>query len=532
MLAPWWIGDAQAGGTVSVPIDEWQAIAPTPSGPPSPEAAWPIARSLTGALDRGLFTGTLRLQVDVRATAPVAVPVVGGDATIARATLDGRPVSVYADPTGGGPGAWTVDAPPGVHELVVDLLHGRRTERFGRNLGLALPPAGPTAITIGVPESPIDATLGGGVLVGATPTDDGGTRITGWLDGAGRLELGWERRADQPLDPGAARVDATVSAVVSIGEDVVTGIARYALAIREGEIDRFAVGLPPEVEVVDVAGPGVLQWHTDATGELVVLLRHIADASAEATVRYQYPVRDAAAEVPIRVPVPSGDGAVSGAVGVDAPVALELAPGALAVGRWLAPRDVPQAVLGLTDDPLRTAIAFDAAPEGGVQVTRRSTVEVSTTRIDDLQGITVLVADGTEVGKLLLSVRNTTRQVLTVDLPDGARLTHCFRDGVPLRPAASADRPERVLVPLTRSEQTGGEGRTHVVEPGEMLSPPRTGCPRRRSARARRWWCRRRTRAATRRSCSSSGGPGRPRRSVGSGPGPSRCRRSTSRSRR
>jgi LysM repeat protein len=117
---------------------------------------------------------------------------------------------------------------------------------------------------------------------------------------------------------------------------------------------------------------------------------------------------------------------------------------------------------------VRQAFSFEQAPQIALHVERQPELSVSTTRIDDLQGLTVLVDDGGEVGKLRLTVRNTTRQVLTVDLPEGARLTHCFRDGLPLRPATEEGRPERVLVPLTRSEQQGPA--SHVVQSGDTMS--------------------------------------------------------------
>lgn len=467
-------GPAQAAdGTVTLPLAEWAATTAKPPPSPSPEVALPIRRTLTGRYGRGLLTAELAARFEVRAIGPVPVPVLPVATTVSAATLDGRPVSLRDDGN-----YWLVDALPGAHEVRIQLLQGQQNDRFARRLALALPPGGPTAVDLVVPEAPIEPTLTGGVLVAAIASGDT-TRLTGWLDANGALDLGWERRSDAPLDPGTARLETEVDAVLTLGEDVVSGIASYATTVREGEIDRIDLVLPPDVEVLDVTGDGVLQWHTadragdtagDAAGaQLVVLLRGIVDDAATATVRFQYPIAPDQ-DVAIRVPVPPDGVTYRGALGVEAAASLGVEVRDPGTTRPLEPRDVPQAVLALTENPLRAVMAFDTPPQATLGVTRQADVEVSTTRIDDLQGITVLVEDGTEIGKLLLTVRNTTRQVLTVDLPTGARLTHCFRDGVPLRPGADPALPERVLVPLTRSERPTSAATVHVVEPGEMLS--------------------------------------------------------------
>lgn len=449
-------------GHVTLPLSAWEALAPRSVAQAPPYGVLPVSRSLRGRLDRGLFEGVLAGRFEV-ASGDAPIALVPTEVTLSGATLDGRPAAPAERD-----GRWAIAAGPGAHDVEVGVLHGRLTERFGRALALDLGPGGPVAFDLVVPETPIDPTLAGGVITVAE-AHAGGTRLQGWLDGTGRLDLTWERRPTHALDPAAAELEARALAVLELGEDVVRGRARYVVRVREGEVDRFSLALPDGVEVVDVTGPAVLQWHTEAQGRLVVLLRHVADDAFDADVVFQYPARPDD-PVPLWMPLPDAEITKEGALGVVAPVGLEVVRTHLAAARALEPRDVPADLAALTTDPLRLAVAFDDAPEVEVRATRQPDVAVSPTRIDDLQGITVLVADGTEVGKLKLTVRNTSRQLLTVDLPPGARLTHCFRDGVPLRPAADAERPERILVPLTRSERAAAGASSHRVDPGETLS--------------------------------------------------------------
>lgn len=461
----WWIAAALAEpGQVTVPLADWEARGATAKPPPSPAEMVPIGRRLIGRIERGLFVGTVETRFEVTGQGLLEVPVLALGSTLSDLTLDGRPAVPQSDGA-----AYTVSAGPGVHTVRLTVLHGKQTDRFDRRLDLSLPPGGPTSIEVEVPERPIDVTLGAGVVT-AVIEEATSTRIRAWLDARGRLELAWERRPEHALDAGSAQIAARVDATVEVGEDVVTGTARVHLDVSDGGIDQFELDLPAGVEVLDATGPSVLQWYTSTAesgdSALVVLLRHVAEDAVDADVTFQYPV-DLGAEIPVRFPVPPSVTRLEGTVGVEAEAAFEVAAPKVEGGRILDPRDVPRSLLDLSTNPIRTAVAFDQVPTIGLVVERRPEIPIVATRIDDLQGITVLVDDGTEVGKVRLTVRNTTRQVLTVDLPEGARLTHCYRDGLPLRPA-KGDRPERILVPLTRSETA--EPVTYTVEMGDTLS--------------------------------------------------------------
>src|SRR5262249_17442173 len=91
--------------------------------------------------------------------------------------------------------------------------------------------------------------------------------------------------------------------------------------------------------------------------------------------------------------------------------------------------------------------------------------------IDDIEASTVLLEDGTEIGKLRLRIRNNTRQFLRVRLPGDAVLSHALLDGHPVRPALGHE-PGRatLLFSLRQSERIDpGQGPTHRVIAGDPL---------------------------------------------------------------
>ena len=444
-------------GEVTLPLSEWTALHPAATSPAAPADAVHHTRRLVGAVDRGLLHATLTHQLD--ALRPVALPVLPAAATVVEARLDGQPAPLSLTDR------YRVDVRPGRHTVQLDLLQGQASDRSERRVHLALPPGGPTSFELTLPEAPVDVTLAHGVVT-STREAVGHTVVTGWVDGSGSLDLAWERRTTHEATD--ARLDAEVYALLDLGGDLVTGHGSYRFDVLAGEVDRVALPLPPGLEVTEVRGDQVLQWHSN-NGELAVLLREVEDEQVDLVVGYQYPAHlDGPTDLLTPLPTAASGvtGSVRGALGVVAPVAMDVALAGVDHARQLAPRDIPQALVELSADPLRAAIAFDEPPVASATTTRQGEVLTSASRIDDLQGISLLMEDGTEVGKLRLAVRNADRQVLGVTLPEGARLTHCYRDGAPLRPAA--DGTDRVLVPLTRSQRSAV--RSYTVQSGDTLS--------------------------------------------------------------
>lgn len=440
-------------GEVTLSLAELKQLQARPAPPAAPPAALTLSRTLTGRIDDGLLSADL--ATDVISLAPLALPLLHGDATIARATLDSAPAPLQLA------GDYQVELAAGRHRLQVDLLQGRTSERFERRVHLDLPDGGSTAFDLLLPEAPVDVTLAHGVLTSVTQQGSR-TRVRGWLDARADLDLSWERRTTHTATD--ARTQTEAFALLDLGGDLVHGTATFTTQVLAGELDRLALSLPAGVEIVEVAGPQVLQWHT-AEGRLHVLLRSVVDESVGLTVAYQYPAR---LDAPTDLLMPHPDGEVRGALGIVAPVATQVALSTVDGGTELAPRDVPQGLVELSADPLRAALSFDEPPTATATTHRTGEVLTSASRIDDLQGISLLMEDGTEVGKLRLAVRNADRQVLTVALPEGARLTHCFRDGAALRPAADPAHPGHVIVPLSRSAKAAS--RSYTVQPGDTLS--------------------------------------------------------------
>ncbi len=449
-------------GTVTLPLDRWErmldAAEDARARPAPPVPVLQVERALEGSFERGVFTGTLVTRVYVPAGADdLRVPILDGSASIARVELDGETTSLLPE---GGSYTVAIDG-PGDHVVRVAFFAGRQDDRFARRLQLALPPSGPTRLSVWVPEGGIAAEIGQGAVT-ALRAEAGGTRIEGQLDGRGALDLTWKGRLVGEALP--VKVEAREHALFTLHEALVRGVVQLDTTILEGETDRVALRVPDGVEVVDVQGDAVLQWRTEP-GRLVVLLRYLVDDRASVRVHFQLPV-DLDQPVALKLPLPDDGVPFSGALGVLGPAGLSTEVRSATGAEPL--RDLPPELAALTPNPLLLGFSFDAAPEVVVGVTRQAEVELASTSIDELEASTVLIEDGAEITRVQLHVRNETRQYLAARLPAGAVLTHARIDGRPIRPA---DAPNGdLLLPLVQSERlAAGATQTWVVRDGDTL---------------------------------------------------------------
>ncbi len=485
-------------GTVTLPLAHWQLmldrVEEGEQVPVPPETVVRASRSLEGTFRRGVFTGSLDTRFlllegadSAGGATVVRVPVLDSATSIDHVLLDGEPTSLLQEGdmyTVGVSGA-------GEHRVQLRFFQGREDDRFSRELRFALPPAGPTAISVWVPEQDIEARLAKGAIT-ATRSEAGGTRIQGQLDSRGQLDLSWTR---QPTHREASqlRAEASMNALFTLHEALVKGVATVDYTLLEGETDRLELALPPDIEVVDVTGDAVLQWYTDLRAEddsadgpkLAVLLRYLVEAGRRAEghdranlqVHFQFPV-DLEQPVPLHLPLPDGDIPLTGAIGVQGPAGLEVAVASIEQAEQLTLRDLPTDLLALTPNPLLLGFSFQQPPQVALSLERQGEIELTSTLVDDIQASTVLMEDGAEVTKLRMRLRNNTRQHLAVRLPADSTLTHALLDGHPVRPAVLLGTgedddglaPDTLLLPLRQSERTSDDSQVmHQVAAGETL---------------------------------------------------------------
>jgi hypothetical protein len=461
-----WALGAQAEERVVLPLSLWDRVqaALKPATVGGPEEPWcSLERRLEGRLQGGVLSATLDVRLEVLQTEGwLDVPILDSAASLVSVRVDGAAASLRADDE-----FYVLGVPrPGVYHVQVRFLRGGEGDEFDRSIEVALPVAGPTHVSILVPEVGIDATLESGVVT-SRQAEGRATRLVGEVNGP--VSLAWDEAVAQDEVP--LRLAAEQVTLLTVEPAIVAGQAQFEFSVEEGETDRLELQVPKGVEVLTVEGEEVQQWRVEPTpdgapGRLVVLLTHLVSEGFQLGVGFQYAVEGV--EVPLRVP--SSPVATEGSVGVLAATGLEVELVGAARDAALPAGEVPGALSGMSPHPLHFAFRLKTVLESEVRlgVRRQAGVALTGTIVDDLEATTMVLEDGTEISKVRLFMRNNTRQYLGLLLPEGATLTHALLDGHPLHPAVERkEARERLLVPLQQSTQAGQ--RFHRVQPGENL---------------------------------------------------------------
>ncbi|MBK8010405.1 MAG: LysM peptidoglycan-binding domain-containing protein [Deltaproteobacteria bacterium] len=481
-------------GEVTISLDRWAAIQREileRSQPPTPPADFAITqRSIEATFDRGLIRG--RIIVDFEAfDANVAVPLLGADASLEKIDVDGQPSPAPRD----GQYYRVRVAQAGFHRASIDFALGRQELRFSRSFLIPIPSAPISTLRLTLPEPDLEVAIDGGIILEQrTSPNSKTTFVSAAFDSRPALTVAWQRTSSHEANE-TREMEVSNQMLVRVGEDTLQTTTLLRFKMLSGETDRLDIELPPSIEIGEVKGDLVLQWYLkmreNQERRLVVLLRHLVDDTASIVVHGQTAKRE---DLGTRVPflsvehssLRSGFVVIEGHPSFHVTIAEDT--GAEAAGM----RDVPDELRSISDRPILFAYEYTKPwPTIEIASARNREIELTQAVIDDLQASTVKTAIGTEITKLRMSIRNNTRQHLSVMLPRNAVITHALIDGIPFHPAVadahdngddahdnhdptgngSTEALTRVLIPLRQSQRfEASEHRVHVVRPHETLS--------------------------------------------------------------
>lgn len=253
---------------------------------------------------------------------------------------------------------------------------------------------------------------------------------------------------------------ATYSVDVSADGPVLLDAEYTFRGLGDGGPATLAV-LGPEAVVVDApsasfASPAGLSVVLEGSGSRRVRVRAILPADRAGHARVAF----AGGEIPLVEP--RGVARATTFVGVDARSALELVAGSPRNAVPIDVRELPAALVGLTDYPVLLGFRARTGDVGiPLQVKAHPGIDMLLTLVDAAQAETLVTADGRRMTRVRYAVRNNRRQFLRLQLPEGAEVWSATVAGRSVKIARGED---GVLVPLVRSEAGGGALAAYAVE--------------------------------------------------------------------
>lgn len=256
----------------------------------------------------------------------------------------------------------------------------------------------------------------------------------------------------------AARFDARIDSLVSVG-DVTTGVsAAIDIHVKSGTLAELQIALPAETSVLEVSAPS-LREHRVSTenGQSRVELFFTQEMDGQVRVELRYERIVAAGETVVSPPLAHVVGAdvEQGRIAVEATAAVEVDA---QTAEGLSPIDLgelPEELVLRSENPILQAFRYahvTPPPSLTLSVQRHQEVSLPEAAIDLATYQTVVIDDELAVTTATWMVRNQSQQFLRITLPASSALSSARVAGRSETPARSGDGEDgAILIGVLRS---------------------------------------------------------------------------------
>lgn len=467
--APVLAQDSLPAARVVVPWDDFRALydkgmAPKDKPEPAPRDAVISKAVYAGKVDGEsvLFQG--RLTVDVLGDKRwVAIRLLPTSVALKTARLGGSDASIYLD------NGWYTLVTSKKGTITVDLDFAATVWDSSGQQGFAfgLAPSGGTEVSVAVPgNDALDVKVAGSQQIVQDQTATSRI-IKALLPATGNLSVSWQRKGQESAaEAQVARVYAEHQALIGMAEGLMMCKSLVNYSILHAGVKNLSVSVPEGATVVDVSGQGIRDWSLSKVGgrnQIDVQLNFEAKGAYALTVEYETPMPEGSGKVMVPDLRVNNVERVKGWVGIDARSSLEIKPVDLSGVVTVDVRDLPASILGQTDWPVLFGFKYNKAEYGiPLAVQGHAPVDLLVTLIDQVSATSVITPDGRRMTSVTYAMRNNQAQFLRLKLPDGATPWSTFVAGRSVKPGRADD--GRVLIPLTRSQTSGGELAQFSVE--------------------------------------------------------------------
>lgn len=239
-------------------------------------------------------------------------------------------------------------------------------------------------------------------------------------------------------EPEAARFDAQVDTLVSLG-DVSTNVAtRVELEVKSGSLSELNLRMPEGLSLLEVSAPSLRRYVLSDDGRTLTI-----ELTQPMEGRFTVELlcdRVTGQEEELQIPLLGVEGAEveRGRVGVEALAPFQVD---MASAEHLSPIDateLPEPLLLRTDNPILHAYRYAQAsepPRFAVRITRHEEIQTRNATVESAHYQTLYTRDGVAVTTARFIVQNRRQQFLRVQLPEGSEVWSASVDGRTQTPA-------------------------------------------------------------------------------------------------
>jgi hypothetical protein len=382
----------------------------------------------------------------------VKIPLFPLPVALREARVDGTPALVVLE---NGRHTLALDR-AGRHRIEADFSLKLPPEQGVMTVAFPVPRAAVTRFVIDLPGAGLGVDIAGAQQVEIS-VRGGLTHVESFLPPTETISLSWRKKPAE-VKKGPAKIYVDVLNLLSIEDDALRMNADFTLSILQNTISFFSVTVPSGWRVLDVRGSGIEDWR-----ETTVENRPVLDVRLDSPREGRF-VFSVSAEKALAGPTGAADFAGfavveaardKGFIGVQLKSASEVTPAGSEGLDRIDVSELPGALIDRSPKPLLLGFRYlRPAFALNLDIKRHEELPVIGTVADFASGTTLFTEDGKRVHRVIYSIRNTSKQFLTLTLPERSQIWSVFVGGDPVKPRADGG---RILIPLNRSVR-GAEG--------------------------------------------------------------------------
>ena len=464
-----------SGGNVILSREEFKKLVDQMKPPVGPENVPPFEYLITKSVYTGRmgrqntdFTGTFTIHV-LKKNAYLRIPIFPQNVALQDIRVDGRPALVVSE------NGFHHVVLSGTGEFTVSASFSKKTEleKGPHRLDLNIQQTPITLLTLDLPMKDIDVEIPQAQQL-VTSYRDNRTQVSAVISPGQYVSVQWRKKL-AVTEKIPAKIYSEIHSLISIEDDAFRINSDINYNILHSEIDAVSFSIPEYMNILAVTGDGVGEWQESRQQNRRVIL-----------VPFTYGKKG---NVMVRV---TGEVAVSesglanvltgirtletvrenGYLGIELNTSGEVTIPESEGMEKVPPQKLPDPLIRKSAKPLIMGFKYLRHPYHLVlDVKTHEKIAVPVATINTANIVTLFTEDGKIVHRLVYQVRNSAKQFLEIQLPEGGDVWSVFVDNRPVE--ASLNDSRKLLVPLIRSREVNNQLETFPVEVILALSQDR-----------------------------------------------------------
>jgi len=437
--------------------------------PPAPERA-PVPFVLgafqgEGTVEAEAARLSLSASLEVQESGWVFVPLLTGEAAIAKAELDAQPATL----TGRGDQLGLLVEGPREARLELELCVPLVVNAAQSGLAFGLPSAPALELDLLLPgEDELDLAVQP-VVCQEVRREGKATRLKASIPAPARVGIRWTLTL--PEEPASAEVSepvlqTQVQTLAQVGDGAVRFQSLIEVEVLRAPVREFLIDVPEGQIVTDVRAPRMVLQDSADTPEGRERLRVVLEQAVEGSLRIEVRSEaqlDEEGKATIRAPRLVGALRDQGHLAIAPLTNVDVATPEVEGARRLDPREVPQQLIQRASRAVVHAFHYAGTePRVELVVTKHPELPVLTTLVDRAAFLVLVTEDGQRYVQGRYTVRNAQQQFLRVELGEGEELLSALLEEEPVKPAQGGERV--VLIPLRRASNPSEAESAFTVE--------------------------------------------------------------------